>query len=93
MARPLAAIVVASIAAVVVLAGPAAAADALQLEIVGVEFTPFSFNYAAPYRGARPSPFQPGLGVAVRAVRLRWTRVYWTLVQAGFFTTGAATLK
>jgi hypothetical protein len=65
MARLLAAIALASTAAVAVFAGPAAAADAggdaVRLEIAGVELTPFSFNYSSPDRGSRPSPFQPGL--------------------------------
>jgi hypothetical protein len=80
--------------AVAVLVRPAVAADAgsdaLQLEIAGIEFTPFSFNYSSPDRGSRPSAFQPGLGLALRLVKLRWSSVYWTVVQGGFFSTGGS---
>jgi hypothetical protein len=90
VARLLAAIAMATTAVIAV--EPASAADLprgpTQLEFVGFELTPFSLNYSSPDRGSRPSPFQAGLGFALRLGKLHWTRVYWTIAQAGFFVSG-----
>jgi hypothetical protein len=68
-------------------ADPAAepAGVALRQEWVGLEIVPLSFNLGSARSGESPTRFQAGPGGALRLLRHRWNRVYWTPVHAGLF--------
>ena len=67
--------------------------SSLVQEWVGLELSPLSLNSGSS-PGQALTRFQPGPGGTLRLLRHRWTRAYWTPLQAGLFVgeAGAGTI-